>query len=207
MTAAIELQELADVASTCTSCGLAATRTTVVCGDGSVDADVMFVGEAPGSNEDRQGVPFVGAAGKLLDRLLAEQGIAREEVYIANVLKCRPPGNRDPHPDEIDACADYLRTQLRLVDPQVVVTLGNFATKLLLKRNVGITRLRGQVYPWWNRTLVPTFHPAAALRGGDKVTDQMRHDFALVRGVLDSAEPPPDDATDTVDTTQLGLFS
>ena len=140
-------------------------------------------------------------------RLLAEQGIAREEVYIANVLKCRPPGNRDPHPDEIDACADYLRTQLRLVDPQVVVTLGNFATKLLLKRNVGITRLRGQVYPWWNRTLVPTFHPAAALRGGDKVTDQMRHDFALVRGVLDSAEPPPDDATDTVDTTQLGLFS
>ncbi|HSG78079.1 MAG TPA: uracil-DNA glycosylase [Acidimicrobiia bacterium] len=204
MTAAAELEELATIASTCTQCGLAETRTRVVFGVGTVDAEVMFVGEAPGRNEDLQGVPFVGAAGKLLDRLLAEQGIDRSEVYIANVLKCRPPGNRDPRPEEIDACADYLRTQLRLVDPKVVVTLGNFSTKLLLKRNVGITRLRGQVYPWWSRHLVPTFHPAAALRGGDKVTDQMRADFALVRGVLDDAASV---AEHDDDTEQLGLFS
>jgi len=198
-----ELSALAVEASTCTRCELAETRIQVVFGTGSPTADVMFVGEAPGRHEDEQGVPFVGAAGKLLDRLLGEIGIGRDEVYIGNVLKCRPPGNRDPHPAEIEACKGYLATQIKLIDPKVVVTLGNFATKLLLKRDVGITRTRGQIYPWWNRRLVPTFHPAAALRGGDKVLDKMREDFALVRSVLDEAVV--DEADPAVE--QLGLFS
>ncbi|HEX5630705.1 MAG TPA: uracil-DNA glycosylase [Acidimicrobiia bacterium] len=198
-----ELAALALRASTCVACPLSETRTTVVFADGSPDADLMFVGEAPGFHEDQQGVPFVGAAGKLLDRLLGEIGVKREEVYIANVLKCRPPGNRDPLPAEIEACQDYLRGQLALVDPRVVVTLGNFATKLLLKRDVGITRLRGQAYPWWRRQLVPTFHPAAALRGGDRVVDVMRADFALVASLL---RTPREGAVPESDVEQLGLF-
>jgi len=199
-----ELEELAQRAAVCTDCGLAATRTRVVFGVGSPTADLMFVGEAPGFHEDKQGVPFVGAAGQLLDRLLEEIGISRDDIYIGNVLKCRPPDNRDPRPDEIEACSSYLRRQLTLIDPRVVVTLGNFATKLLLKRDVGITRLRGRVYPWWNRFLVPTFHPAAALRGGDRVLGQMRDDFGLVKGVLDDVE-----TVETADpaSEQLGLFS
>jgi DNA polymerase len=196
------LAELGAVAAECTKCRLAETRTRVVFGVGSPQADLMFVGEAPGYHEDQQGEPFVGAAGKLLDRLLEEIGIARSDVYIGNVLKCRPPGNRDPQSDEIEACSDYLREQLRLIDPKVVATLGNFSTRLLLKRNVGITRLRGQVYPWWNRYLVPTFHPAAALRGGDRVLAQMQADFALIRGALDEAVDTADPAAE-----QLGLFS
>lgn len=197
-----ELAALAERASGCVDCGLSATRTTVVFGDGSLEADVMFVGEAPGKNEDEQGLPFVGAAGKLLDTLLGEIGLRRSDVYIANVLKCRPPGNRDPLPDEIDACKGYLRSQITLIDPAVVVTLGNFATKLLLSRDVGITRLRGQVFPWWNRRLIPTFHPAAALRGNPGVLDDMRHDFALVRQVLDEGAVASEEAVE-----QLGLFS
>jgi uracil-DNA glycosylase family 4 len=201
---AAELDVLGQTAASCTSCRLAETRTQVVFGVGAFDADIMFVGEAPGRNEDLQGEPFVGAAGKLLDRLLGEIGVERDDVYIANVLKCRPPGNRDPKQDEIDACKGYLRTQLELVDPIVVMTLGNFATKLLLKRNVGITRLRGQVYPWWNRHLVPTFHPAAALRSGDRVTDQMREDFAIVSEILNTPQEVPAPMDETVE--QLGLF-
>ena len=198
------LAELGARAAVCVKCPLAETRTTVVFADGSPDADLMFVGEAPGFHEDQQGVPFVGAAGKLLDRLLGEIGVKREEVYIANVLKCRPPGNRDPHPEEIEACQDYLRGQLTLVDPRVVVTLGNFATKLLLKRDVGITRLRGQAYPWWRRQLVPTFHPAAALRGGDRVIEDMRADFALIAGLLNAPREQP--VATEPDAEQLGLF-
>lgn len=201
----VELGAVAERAAVCVACRLSETRTEVVFGDGSPDADVMFVGEAPGFHEDKQGLPFVGAAGKLLDRLLGEIDLQRSDVYIANVLKCRPPGNRDPQADEIDSCKGYLRSQLTLIDPVVVVTLGNFATRLLLKRDVGITRLRGQVYPWWNRRLVPTFHPAAALRGGERVLGDMRHDFALVRSVLDEGrEAALDDADDGAE--QLGLF-
>jgi DNA polymerase len=167
----------------------------------------MFVGEAPGQNEDLLGEPFVGAAGKLLDTLLGEIGMQRPEVYIANVLKCRPPGNRDPRPDEIDSCKGYLREQIRLISPDVVMTLGNFATKLLLNTETGITRLRGRAHPWWlGATLVPTFHPAAALRGGDRVTGQMREDFALVRSILDA--PPREEAPDQpdVEPAQMELF-
>ncbi len=180
-----ELSQLADAAAVCTACELADNRTNVVFGSGTVDAEVMFVGEGPGQREDEQGLPFVGPSGKLLEQLLGEIGLTRAGVYIGNVVKCRPPGNRDPRPDEIDACKGYLRTQLRLVDPKVVVTLGNFASKLLLRTGTGITRLRGQAYPWWGRHLVPTFHPAAALRGSARVLEELRYDFSLVKAVID----------------------
>lgn len=182
-----EFDALRDRALICTQCGLAETRTNVVFGVGHRSARLMIVGEAPGKNEDLEGEPFVGPAGLLLDELLAGIDIARPEVYIANVLKCRPPANRDPKPDEIETCKPYLQEQIRMIRPEVVMTLGNFATKLLLRTDTGITRLRGQRYDWWlGATLIPTFHPAAALRGGERVKDQMREDFALVRAVLDS---------------------
>jgi len=196
-----ELAELAAAAAVCTLCPLSQGRTHVVFGVGDPDADLMLVGEAPGYHEDQQGEPFVGPAGKLLDRLLADIGRKRSQVYIANVLKCRPPGNRDPLQPEIDACSDYLRRQLALVDPKVVVTLGNFSTRLLLKRDVGISRLRGQVYPWWNRYLVPTLHPAAVLRSGDHLLEQIRADFVLAQKALAEQTALADPAAE-----QLGLF-
>lgn len=222
-----QLRVLADQASTCTACDLAATRTNVVFGYGDPDADLMIVGEGPGQHEDEQGLPFVGRSGKLLDELLGEIGLRREDnVYIGNVVKCRPPGNRDPRQDEIDACADYLRSQLRLIDPKVVVTLGNFSSKLLLRTDTGITRLRGEAYRWWGRFLVPTFHPAAALRGSARVLAEMREDFQRVADVIagrlvyetENAEPAPAaadaldpagsgaDLAETVAADQLGLF-
>ena len=187
MTATLpELIELRDTALVCTACRLSETRNNVVFGVGDTNADLMLVGEAPGKHEDLQGEPFVGAAGSLLDELLGGIGLVREDVYIANVLKCRPPGNRDPRPDEIDSCKGYLREQIRMIHPRVVVTLGNFSTKLLLNTETGITRLRGQRFDWWlEATLVPTFHPAAALRGRPQVRDQMAEDFNLVRSILD----------------------
>lgn len=201
-------EELRIVAEACTSCGLAETRTKVVFGVGAPDADLLFVGEAPGRSEDLQGVPFVGAAGQLLDQLMAEAGIDRNRSYIANVLKCRPPNNRDPRPEEIDACKGFLLSQLEFIDPIVVVTLGNFASKLLLKTDVGITKLRGHAYPWWRqKTLIPTYHPAAALRSGEKVTALMRADFQLIRQTLDAglrASPP---VQDSAGPSQLGLFN
>jgi uracil-DNA glycosylase len=202
------LEELKTRALVCTQCRLADTRTQVVFGVGDPKARLMFVGEAPGQNEDLQGEPFVGAAGKLLDSLLGEIGMKRSEVYIANVLKCRPPGNRDPRPDEIDSCKGYLREQIRLIAPEVVMTLGNFATKLLLNTETGITRLRGRPHQWWlGALLVPTFHPAAALRGGDRVTDQMREDFAVVRSILDApAATEPQSAETGSEAAQMELF-
>jgi DNA polymerase len=176
-----------------------------VFGVGDVDARLMLVGEAPGRNEDLQGEPFVGAAGHLLDELLAGIGLQRSDVYIANVLKCRPPGNRDPREDEIDACKGYLRDQIRMIHPEVVMTLGNFATKLLLPTDTGISRIRGRRFDWWlGATLIPTFHPAAALRGRPQVKSDMQEDFALVREVLDE----PRESSD-VDPTQtsFGLSS
>ena len=208
------LAELEAIALGCVACELHETRTNVVFGSGAPDADVMIVGEGPGQQEDEQGLPFVGRSGQLLDSLLAEVGLARNDVYIGNVVKCRPPRNRDPREDEIDACKGYLRRQIQLVDPAVVVTLGNFSTKLLLRTTTGITRMRGTAYEWWGRYLVPTFHPAAALRGGDRVTDDIRADLALVRDILDgriesSAEPvvePTSEAADGGSEAQLDLF-
>lgn len=167
----------------------------------------MVVGEGPGQKEDEQGIPFVGRSGQLLKRLLAEIGLEGDDVYIANVVKCRPPHNRDPKEAEIDACKPYLRRQIQLVDPDVVVTVGNFSSKLLLGTTTGITRLRGTAYEWWNRHLVPTFHPAAALRGGDRVTNDIRADLALVRTILDGKVSPETalHATDEPVSTETNL--
>lgn len=175
---------LADEASTCTRCPLAVGRTQVVFGMGDPDADLLFIGEAPGAEEDRQGLPFVGRSGQLLDRLMREEmGMTRDKgVFIANVVKCRPPANRDPNPEEIEACRPYLEAQLDRIDPRVIVTLGNFASKLLLDTKVGVTRLRGQTYPYGARLLVPTLHPAAVLRGGGTAMAMVRAD--LVRAKL-----------------------
>jgi DNA polymerase len=209
-----ELEALERTATSCTDCRLSESRTNVVFGVGDPQAEVMFVGEGPGFYEDQQGEPFVGKSGKLLDQLLGEIGLDRPDVYIANVVKCRPPDNRDPRPDEIDACKGYLRTQLRLIQPRVVITLGNFASKLLLRTEVGITRLRGHRYEWWGRWLVPTFHPAAALRGGPTKLEEMRADFDLVRRLLDGPDPEPPEpelspAEDVgePEPEQLGLFT
>ena len=168
----------------CTRCPLASTRTQVVFGSGDPDAGLMFVGEGPGADEDRRGEPFVGRAGQLLTRLIEGIGLTRDDVYIANVVKCRPPGNRDPQPQEIAECRPYLDAQLGFVAPRVVVTLGNFATKLLLDTQVGITRLRGQEHPYGDAVLVPTLPPAAVLRGGGVALAQTRADFVVAKRVL-----------------------
>jgi uracil-DNA glycosylase len=178
----------------CTRCPqLAATRTQVVFGAGNADAEVMFVGEAPGANEDRLGVPFVGQAGKLLDKLLEGIGLARADVFVANVLKCRPPGNRDPAPSEIESCRGWLSRQLELIEPVVVCTLGNFATKLLRGEPVGITRLHGreEVRVLGPRAvrLYPLFHPAAALYTPSNV-ELLRADFARIPGLVALGAPP-----------------
>ena len=181
------LADLEKEARTCVRCPLSRGRTNVVFGVGDPHADLMFVGEGPGEQEDLRGEPFVGRSGKLLDKLMLEEmGITRERCYVANVIKCHPPGNRDPLPDEIASCRPYLEGQLEQIDPRVVVTLGNFATKLLLDTNEGITRVRGRVYPYRTGVLIPTYHPSALLRGGGEAMAQKRAD--LVRAKLALAE-------------------
>jgi uracil-DNA glycosylase len=193
---------------------LPATRTQVVFGNGNADADLMFIGEAPGAEEDRQGLPFVGRAGQLLDDLLAGIGLSRADVFVVNTLKCRPPGNRDPQPVEIEACHPYLMRQVELIEPRVIATLGNFATKLLTGSRVGITRVRGtsQVHEIAGRTvfLMPLLHPAAALRTPSLV-ETLREDFRALADLLEQTPPPP--ATPAVlaaepdpAADQLGLF-
>jgi DNA polymerase len=179
-------EELEREALACTKCPLATQgRTQVVFGDGDPHADLVFVGEGPGEQEDLQGVPFVGRAGKLLTRLIEGIDLRRDQIYIANVVKCRPPGNRDPLPDEIESCRPYLEAQLTFIDPSVVVTLGNFATKLLLETREGITKLRGQEFPFGQHAvLIPTLHPAAVLRSGGATLAQARADFVLVKRAL-----------------------
>jgi DNA polymerase len=180
--------------SACTKCPLHETRTRTVFGAGNADAELMFVGEAPGAEEDRQGLPFVGRAGQLLNQLLEEIGLSREDVFIANVLKSRPPGNRDPQPGEIAACEPYLFEQVRLIEPRVVCTLGNFATKLLTGSQVGITKVRGvpQMHELGGRPvrLLPLFHPAAALRT-PAVKEVLRGDFATIPELLKQPLPDP----------------
>jgi DNA polymerase len=228
--AAVRREELKGVweqARVCTRCPqLAQTRTTVVFGSGNADADLMFVGEAPGANEDRAGLPFVGQAGKVLEKLLGEIGLARDDVFIANALKCRPPGNRDPLPQEIANCSSYLFRQLELIEPKVVCTLGNFSTKLLRDDPTGITRLHGQVEeriigPRRVR-LYPLLHPAAALYT-PRMLDTLRADFARLPELLvlpplpqpappepvpePEPEPPPAAlAPEAPVADQLGLF-
>ncbi len=182
---AATLEELAREASNCTRCPLAAGRTTVVFGVGDPCADLVFVGEGPGREEDLRGEPFVGRSGQLLDRLVFEEiGLTRDRFYIANTVKCRPPGNRDPLPAEVSSCRPYLEAQLEFIDPKVVVTLGNFATKLLLDTTEGITKLRGRTYRYGRATLVPTFHPAAVLRGGGEPMAKMRADLIRAKEAL-----------------------
>ena len=200
------LEELARTASTCTRCRLSAGRTQVVFADGSPDADLMFIGEGPGYHEDIQGLPFVGAAGQLLNRLLGEIGLRREDVRITNVVLCRPPGNRDPLPDEIESCKPYLMQQIELVDPKVICTLGNFATRVILARPVAISRVRGQRHPWNGRVVIPTFHPAAVLRGGgdqSRTMSGIREDFATISEALAEARAV---AGTPVAQEQMGLF-
>lgn len=192
-----QLVEVERRALGCTLCPLAAGRTKVVFGEGDPHAGLMVVGEGPGREEDLQGRPFVGRSGQLLDKLLLEEaGLSRSGVYIANVVKCRPPQNRDPLPEEIAACRPYLESQVEIIDPTVILTLGNFATRTLLATSEGISKLRGHVYPYpgagSNRAVVvPTFHPAAALRGGGEVVARMRADIVRARQALEHSGRPP----------------
>ena len=200
MTSATERRELLktvyEEARGCVACPLHQTRTTVVFGSGNADADLMFIGEAPGANEDKLGLPFVGQAGKLLDKLLTEIGLDRGDVFIANTVKCRPPNNRDPHPHEIESCNGYLRRQVELIEPSVICTLGNFSTKLLRADTTGISRLHGQdeirmIGPRAVR-LLPLYHPAAALYTPSTL-ETLRADFARIPGLL--ALGPPQQPT------------
>jgi uracil-DNA glycosylase len=211
-----ELDGLRAEASACTRCRLHQGRTTVVFGSGDPNADLMFVGEAPGFHEDQQGVPFVGQAGKLLDRLLEGIGLTRADVFVANVLKCRPPGNRDPQPDEIEQCEPYLFRQIELIRPKLIGTLGNFATKLLSGKPTGITRVHGAeqdvTLGGFRVRLYPIYHPAAALYT-PAMLKVLEEDFARIPALLEQelappvsllappAEPEPEPAA-----VQLGLF-
>ena len=214
MAAVTELHAYRDEVAGCTRCALAAGRTQVVFGSGDPGADLMFVGEAPGFHEDKQGVPFVGAAGKLLDQLLSGIGLTRLDVYVANVIKCRPPGNRDPMPEEIEACEGHLWKQIELIQPRVVATLGNFATKLLSGRPTGITRVHGQEQETTlggRRVLLyPLYHPAAALYT-PRMLDVLKSDFARLPELLGrEVAPPPEpvflSAVTAEPAVQLGLF-
>jgi uracil-DNA glycosylase family 4 len=189
------LVELYKEASDCTRCPLSETRTKVVFGSGNADADLMFIGEAPGAEEDRQGLPFVGRAGGLLTELLEEIGLSRDDVWISNVLRCRPPGNRDPQPLEVESCQPYTYGQVELIEPRVIGTLGNFATRLLTGNRTPISRVRGtpQVHTLAGHPLflMPLFHPAAALRTPSLV-ETLREDFAKIPSLIE--EPLPEAA-------------
>jgi uracil-DNA glycosylase len=216
-----ELVELYHEVKSCRRCPLYATRTQVVFGSGNADADLMFVGEAPGFHEDQQGRPFVGAAGKLLDKLLDEIGMSREDVFIANVLKSRPPGNRDPQLEEIEACTPFLTRQIELIEPRVICTLGNFSTKLLTRRQDGITRVHGRpqdhVIAGLPIRIYPIFHPAAGLRS-TAMLETLRQDFQQLPELLEAARPQPEEEAEPEQTgpgggsaepaaaSQLGLF-
>jgi uracil-DNA glycosylase len=219
LTAEAALAAFRDSVAECTRCPLSNTRTQVVFGSGSPTADLMFVGEAPGFHEDKQGIPFVGAAGQLLGKLLVGIGLTRDDVYVANVLKCRPPGNRDPLPEEIASCESHLFRQIELIQPRVVATLGNFATKLLSGKPDGITKVHGreqEVVLGGSRVLLfPIFHPAAALYT-PRMLDVLKEDFDRLPALLGSPPPSqttprevasrPSEAVPEPAAVQLGLF-
>jgi len=186
----MDLLQLSTSLRDCQRCQLSKGRTQVVFGTGNPKASIMFVGEAPGFYEDREGVPFVGAAGKLLTELLQSIGLERTDIYIANVIKCRPPNNRDPLPDEIDTCKPFLLQQIELIQPKLVCTLGNFATQTLLERKVGITKVRGQVIRLENFVVFPLLHPAAALHQGN-LRVPLKEDFQKLKTVLEEMSNPP----------------
>jgi DNA polymerase len=218
----MDLTELSTSLHNCQRCRLSSGRTQVVFGTGNPKADIMFVGEAPGFYEDRQGEPFVGAAGKLLTELLQSVGLSRADIFIANVIKCRPPNNRDPLPDEIETCKPFLLQQIELIKPKLVCTLGNFATQTLLEKKVGITKVRGQVIQLANFIVFPLLHPAAALHQGN-LRGPLMEDFKKLKSVLDGmnqspslshqASPPspkqaqqPEQDTPAESPTQMSLF-
>ena len=212
--AEVRRQELVEVyqrASVCERCPLSETRNRVVFGAGNADADLMFVGEAPGAEEDRQGLPFVGRAGAFLTDLLKGIELNREDVFVANVLKCRPPGNRDPQPEEIDSCRPYLEKQVELIQPRVIATLGNFSTKLLTANPTGITKVRGtpQEHLIGGRWvyMLPLFHPAAGLRT-PRVAEQLREDFRRIPDLLAQPLPQPEPLVEALELEpdQMGLF-
>jgi uracil-DNA glycosylase len=210
----VDIDSVRSQALSCTRCRLSQSRTQVVWAAGDLDSDLMFIGEAPGFHEDRLGEPFVGASGQLLDRLLGEIELDRAAVAIVNVVKCRPPGNRDPLPDEIDSCRPYLEAQLEYMRPDVIVTLGNFATQFMIGQPLGVTKARGQLFRFRGAVVVPTFHPAAALRGGSDRgvprIDAIRQDLARARALVDEArarrrmQAVPSLAAEA---QQLGLFT
>ena len=179
----IPLDDLRVQVAACQACPLASTRTQTVFGDGNPNARVLFIGEAPGKNEDLQGVPFVGKAGQNLNELLQIAGLKREDVFIANVLKCRPPGNRDPRPEEIEVCTPFLREQTRTINPEFIVTLGNFATKFVLKTETGITRLHGTLQMAGRFKVFPIYHPAAAIYDHSK-WEALENDFVTLGRLL-----------------------
>lgn len=204
--AVMTLDELNESLSDCQACRLASGRTQVVCGTGNPHASIMFVGEAPGLHEDKQGVPFVGAAGKLLTKLLESAGLSRDEIYIANVIKCRPPENRNPQTDEIETCKPFLLQQIQLINPTLVCSLGNFAMQTLLEKKIGITKVRGQVFRLPEFILFPLLHPAAALHQGNLMTP-LREDFQKLKRILDEMSQEPEQSSSAPDKpVQMDLF-
>lgn len=205
----MSLESLREILGDCKECELYNTRTNIVYGYGSEEARIMFIGEAPGSHEDKQGYPFVGAAGKLLDQLLASIGLIREQVYIANVLKCRPPGNRNPLPEEIRACKGNLFAQINAIRPDIIVTLGNFATKLVLNVESGISKNHGKAYRIKDKLIFPIYHPAAGLYTGS-VKEILFADFMKLGILLEGLQskknvnlPNNEDQSDTPNQTAL----
>ena len=203
----MSLADLCESLRNCQQCRLASARTQVVFGSGNPKASIMFVGEAPGFHEDKQGVPFVGAAGKLLTELLESVGLSRSQIYIANVIKCRPPQNRDPAPDEVETCKPFLLQQIELIKPHLVCSMGNFATQTLLERKVGITKVHGQPFQLKEFRLFPLFHPAAALHN-ERLRPQLQEDFQKLKRILDAMgvrrqEPAVPGSTSPV---QMDLF-
>jgi len=197
------LDELREILGDCTRCQLCQSRTNVVFGYGNPEARLMFVGEGPGRAEDAQGLPFVGPAGKLLDEMLASIGLNRKDVYIANVVKCRPPGNRDPLPVEIETCSPFLEKQIKLIKPGIVCELGRVAASLMMDRQIQITKVHGQRFIGPGYYNVPVFHPAAALRAASNL-DLLKQDFQSLKQYLEEELAPPEPPE--AEPEQMGLF-